>query len=311
MLSRVAEDLYWFGRYLQRAENTARLISVHSDVVLDLPRKFEFGWSPLVEIFGVDQPFKAAYGNDFSEANVVRFLILDEDNPSSIANSLKTSREILRTVREALPQEIWEHLNDLHLLIGERGERYLPRSKRIELLRKVSDTALYTYGVLVANMSHDVGFQFMRIGTNLEQADMTTRIIDVRTSSLIKPSIVDEGLRPFQNIQWMNVLNSLTAYQMYRRHERSRVRGTAVLSYLTQDREFPRAVMFCLNMIGSTLPHLPPNRAIERTLERTRALVRDANLERLVESGLHDWLDEIQVGIGRLHESISSAYFDH
>lgn len=319
MLSRVAEDLYWFTRYLQRAENTARLVAVHSDLLLDLPRQIEFGWAPLVQILGADQAYEAQFETQsdkpvavsYGETQVVRFLILSADNPSSIACSLHRAREILRTIREALPREIWEHLNDLHLLIEERGDKCLARSKRLDLLRRVTDTALLIYGILTASTSHDVGFQFMRLGTNLEQADMTTRIIDVRTSSLIRPSLSDERLRPFQNIQWMSVLKSLAAYQMYRRHERARVSGAAVLRYLIQDRQFPRSLMFCLNMIGSTLPHLPANRGIERPLLRIQALIRDASLEHLLEAGLHDWLDEVQIGLGTVHEAISQAYFSH
>lgn len=309
MLSRVADDLYWFGRYIQRAENTARAISVHSNLVLDLPRNVAVGWSALVEILGVDDLFRTRYGTAYAEIDVVRFLVLDADNPGSVASSLSSAREILRTVRESMPHETWEHINNLHLILQEGGERLLARSRRQDLLQHVLDAALMTYGILTASMSHDVGFQFMRLGTNLEQADMTTRIIDVRTSSLIKPRSADEQLKPFQNIQWMSVLNSLTAYHMYRRHERARVSGSAVLRYLLQDREFPRSVMFCLSMIGTTLPKLPPSRAAERALERTRAVVHDAHIENLVESGLHDWLDEVQVGIGKLHQAIAASYF--
>jgi uncharacterized alpha-E superfamily protein len=309
MLSRVADDLYWFGRYIQRAENTARLVAVHSNLVLDLPRNVAVGWSALVEILGVDDLFREGYGDSYAETDVVRYLVLDTGNPGSVISSLASAREILRTVRESMPHETWETINNVHLMLQEGGERLLARSRRQQLLQQVLDAALMTYGILTASMSHDVGFQFMRLGTNLEQADMTTRIIDVRTSSLIKPRSADELLRPFQNIQWMSVLHSLTAYHMYRRHERARVRGTAVLRFLLQDREFPRSAMFCLNMIGATLPRLPPSRATERALERTRAVVRDANIEKLVESGLHAWLDEVQVGIGKLHEAIAASYF--
>lgn len=309
MLSRVAEDLYWFGRYVQRAENTARLVSVHSDLVLDLPRNIEVGWSALVEILGVEALFKTRYGTDHTESDVVRFLVLDPDNPGSVASALARAREILRTVRESVPHETWEQVNDVHLLLQEGGDKLVGRGKRQELLQRVLEAALMNYGILTASMSHDVGFQFMRLGTNLEQADMTTRIIDVRSSSLIKPRSADEHLKPFQNIQWMSVLHSLTAYHMYRRHERSRVTGTAVLRFLLQNREFPRAVMFCFNLIGTTLPQLPASRSAERALQRTRALVQDANIDKLVESGLHDWIDEVQVGIGRLHEAIAESYF--
>jgi len=163
---------------------------------------------------------------------------------------------------------------------------------------------------VTSNMSRDVGFQFLRIGTNLEQADMTTRILDVRTMRLLK-SDDKLDLTPFENIVWMSVLRSLTAYQMYRRHVRTRVNGTSVLRFLLQNREFPRSVMFCLANIASTLPHLPTDRKIERVIDRTRALVRDASIDTLMKTpdGVPALMDEIQIGLGDLHSAVSSAYF--
>jgi uncharacterized alpha-E superfamily protein len=307
MLSRVADNLYWFGRYLQRAENTARVVNVHANLLLDLPRKVQFGWAPLVEIFGADEIFREHY-TEYSEANVVRFLLLDARNPGSILSSLNAAREILRTTREHIQREVWEKLNDLHYFVQERGETALTRSKRQEFLNRITDGTQLLYGMLASNMSHDVGFQFLRIGTNLEQADMTTRIIDVRSSNLISTMSV-EDLAPFQSIQWMSVLRSLTAYQMYRRHMRIRVSGPSVLRFLLQNREFPRSVTFGLNTIAATLPQLPHNRAIERAVDRTRALVHDANLEKLIESGLHEFVDEVQIGLAAVHDALSAAYF--
>lgn len=307
MLSRVASNLYWFGRYIQRAENIARLINVRANLLFDLPREVETGWGPILEILGAEENFRARYA-DSNELNSVRFLILDTENPGSIASSLQSAREIMRTVRDSLPSEAWEKLNDLHLYIQEKGEKSLSRNKRGELLARVTDGVLLLHGTLSNNMSHDEGFQLLRIGTNLEQADMTTRIIDVRSSSLIRTR-ASEDLAPFQNIQWMSVLRSLTGYQMYRRHVRVRVTGPNVLRFLLQDREFPRSVTFCLNMIASTLPHLPEHRRIARTLDRTRGLTHDANLDQLVESGLHELMDEIQIGLAQVHEALDEAFF--
>ena len=307
MLSRAADNLYWFGRYLQRAENTARIVSVHQFLLLDLPRTVEFGWSPLVEILGADSTFHARYA-DTSEANVVRFLITDRENPGSILSSLHSAREILRTIRESMPRDLWERYNDLFYYVQERGERQLPRGKRQELLTRVTDGALQMYGVLASNMNRDVGFQFLRLGTNLEQADMTTRIIDVRSSNLIKP--ITPELAPFQSIQWMGVLRSLAAYQMFRRQMRTRVNGSNVLRFLLQSRDFPRSVMFCLQMLRATQPYLPHNRAVERQIERLRALVIDADVEQLLQAGIHDLMDEIQLGLADLHEVLAEAYFN-
>ncbi|MEK6806624.1 MAG: alpha-E domain-containing protein [Pseudomonadota bacterium] len=307
MLSRVAENLYWFGRYLQRAENTARLVMVNGNLLMDLPKSVTFGWQPLVEILGAEETYTELYP-DFSENNVVRFLLLDEKNPSSVLSSLHLAREILRTTRDAMPREAWEKLNELYWAVEERGERSVARARRPEFLNRIVEGALLTYGILLSNLSRDIGFQFLRIGTNIEQADMTTRIIDVRSTELTRRGkTADE----FEDLQWASVLRSLTAFQMFRRHGGGRLAGTAVLRYLLQDREFPRSVVFCLSMIQEALRQLPDARKFERELDRARALVRDAGVKSLLESedGLHKLLDEIQVSLARMHDALAESYF--
>ena len=307
MLSRVADNLYWFGRYLQRAENTARLINVHANLLLDLPRNVTVGWLPLLEIAGADGLFKTT-GMEPTEDNVVRFLIADERNPGAIFSSLSFAREVARVSRDCLPREAWERLNDVFLFVQERGERSITRARRQDFLQGVINGVMLLIGVLTSNLSRDVGFQFLRIGTNLEQADMTTRILDVRSSRLFKP---DAALTPFDNIQWMSVLKSLTAYQMYRRHVRTRVTGGNVLRFLLQDRQFPRSVSYCLSLVASALMLLPPSRKVERAIERTKALVMDANIDALLEQpeGLALFMDEIQVGLGVIDDAVAESYF--
>jgi len=308
VLSRVADNLYWVGRYLQRAESTARLVTVNGHLLLDLPKQVQTGWQPLIEILGVEKSFKSLYEDNASEANVVRFLLNDERSPSSILSSIRRARESLRTVRDTLPQESWEKLNDLHLMVQADGEKGLNRRYRQEFLQRVIDACLLLFGVLTSNMSRDTGFQFLRLGTNLEQADMTTRILDVRTVNLIHTK-GGEDLAAFENIQWMSVLRSLTAYEMYRRLVRERVQGDSVLRFLLQDREFPRSVVFCLVRMQRTLPKLPEKRSVERAITRTLALLRDADVESLMEKGLSEFLDEVQVGIAGINDALSDAYF--
>lgn len=307
MLSRVADNLYWMGRYLQRAENTARLINVHANLLLDLPLTVKVGWIPLLEIAGADAAFRAS-GQEPTEDNVVRFMLVDERNPGAIFSSLNFAREIARVSRDCLPREAWERLNDVYLFVQERGEKSVVRSRRIDFLQNVISGALTIVGVLSSNMSRDLGFQFLRLGTNLEQADMTTRILDVRSRRLFQ---ADAALSPFDNIQWMSVLRSLTGYQMYRRHVRGRVTGSSVLRFLLQNRQFPRSVTFALSMMSSTLPHMPESRKVERALERIKALVLDANIEALLETpeGLGQLMDEIQIGLGAVDDAITESYF--
>jgi uncharacterized alpha-E superfamily protein len=310
MLSRVADNLYWGGRYLQRAESTARLVTVNGHLLLDLPRQVQAGWLPLIEILGVEKQFKTLYpeAGDANEANVVRFLLNDERSASSILSSVRRARESLRTVRDTLPQESWEKLNDLHLMLQADGEKGLNRRYRQEFLQRVIDACLLLFGVLTSNMSRDTGFQFLRLGTNVEQADMTTRILDVRSVNLIRIRGADD-LAAFENIQWMSVLRSLTAYEMYRRLVRERVQGDSVLRFLLQDREFPRSVAFCLMRMQRTLPKLPEKRSVERSITRTLALLRDADVDALLKKGLSEFLDEVQVGIKGINDALSEAYF--
>jgi uncharacterized alpha-E superfamily protein len=310
MLSRVADNLYWFGRYLRRAENTARLINVNANLMLDLPRNVAPGWGPLIAILGADESFREHY-EDRGESSVIRFLTLDERNPASLRSSLSRAREILRVSRDVVPRDVWERLNDLYLYVMERGESGVARAQRSDFLGQVINGALLVQGVQIMSMSRDVGYQFLRIGSTIEQADMTTRILDVRSAPLLGEG--QSGLSPFSNIQWMAVLSSLTAYQMYRRNVRARVNGPGVLRFLLQNRQFPRSVMFCLSSFAEALPHLPPNRKIERGIERTRSLVRDANIEALLaaENGLPQLMDEIQIGLGEVHTALAEAYFNN
>jgi uncharacterized alpha-E superfamily protein len=307
MLSRVADNLYWFGRYLQRAENTARLVGVNGHLLLDLPKQVKTGWQPLVEILGAERSFAELYAEP-TEANVVRFLLTDARSPASILSSIRRARELLRSVRDAMPQESWEKLNDIHLLLEASRDRALARRHRLEFLGRVIDACLLVHGILDANMNRDLGFQVLRLGSKLEQADMTTRILDVRSVNLIRMRAGD-GLRPFENIQWMSVLRSLTAYEMYRRLVRQRVRGDLVLRFLLQHPDFPRSVAYCLARMQRAMAKLPPRREAERAVERTRALLADADIEALMKKGLSEFLDEVQVGLAGINDAIEAAWF--
>ena len=304
MLSRLADNLYWFGRYLQRAENTGRLINVNTILSMDLPRRVELGWEPLVDLVSARAVFAQLYDAD-GEDNVVRFLSVDERNPGSILSSLHRAREALRTTRDYMPGEVWERVNDLYFYVQDRGERSLGRPRRHVFLESVLDGVLGIHGLLAFNMSHDVGFHFLGMGANLEQADMTTRILDARSTRAIPAR--DGG--SFEAVEWMSVLRSLTADQTYRRHVRSRVAAGPVTRFLLQNREFPRSVACCLLRIRGTLPRLPSHEEVDEELERTLRMVRDVDLESSAAPGLKELMDEIQKGLVRLNEALSAAFF--
>lgn len=307
MLSRVAEHLYWMARYLERAENTARLISVNSNLILDLPKNIRPGWESLIAITGSHDLYWEHH-TVTGEGSVLRFLIGDERNPASILCSLKFARENARTTRDIIPREAWEQINDLYLRATDRLADGLSARRRFGYLKDVILGVQQLAGITAGTMSHDAGYEFYRLGCNLERADMTTRILDVRYKDY--ESDQAEALKPFENILWMSVLKSLTAYQMYRRHRQAAVQRRDVVDFLLKDEAFPRAVRFCVCEMEACLRNLPRSEAplgLLGPVERHIAVCSSATLKL---QHLHEFIDELQIRLGDVHTAIHACYFN-
>ncbi|MGV6818840.1 MAG: alpha-E domain-containing protein [Thiotrichales bacterium] len=306
MLSRVAENIYWMARYTERAENLARLINVNAFLLLDLPKGVRPGWEPLIHITGSRAEYEARYKN-YDERSVVKYLIGDTDNPGSIHSSVLNARENSRTVRDALPRWVWEQLTELYLYVKENISSGITKKGRHEFLTAIIEASHLQSGTLAATMSRDEAYQFLRIGRNLERADMTTRIIDVRTSNLLPDTSAD--LRPFEAIQWMSVLKSLSAYHMYRKNMNTHVTRSNVLEFLMQDVYFPRSFHHNLIAVQESLAQLPNNDASMDQLEQLIKIVRSSHVPKLKQQDLHEFIDKLQLGLSSLHASISATYF--
>jgi uncharacterized alpha-E superfamily protein len=306
MLSRVAESLYWMTRYLERAENTARLINGTGQVVLDLPRGASFRWDNLISVVGLDTLFHEAYAQA-DEDSVMRFLILDTRNPSSILCCINNARENTRTFREVLPAESWERINSLYLYLQRHAARAAQgRLARYEVLNEVIERRQSIIGLLMGSMSMDLAYQFIRLGRNLERADMSTRIIDVNSAVLLPREGSTEA--EVERL-WMGTLNALSAYQMYRRHVSVHVRGRQVLEFVLKDPLFPRTVHCCLNELESCLKALP-NHALPLEavcLARQRLLATQFDTIKL--DALHESLDQVEADLGAIHDAVSKQYF--
>lgn len=308
MLSRVAENLYWMARYIERAEDTARLLSVNSHLMLDLPGRLPLGWAPLIEMTGSLEAFKARH-DVFDERNVVHFLCADADNDISILSALASARENLRTTRDVVPREIWEEINQLYLSVVDHVENDISPRRRDSFLKSVIRCCQTLTGLIEGTLSHGPARTFIELGRQLERADMTTRIVDVRSASLLPQN--PEELLPFENLQWMSVLKSLTAYQMYRQQVRLRVRGPDVLRFLLQDPNLPRSIACSLETLGHELALLPRQDRPAATVSLVRADVVDADIQALAHSPskLHAFIDELQIGFAAIHDTLSATYF--
>jgi uncharacterized alpha-E superfamily protein len=295
------------ARYLERAENTARLVNVNGSLILDLPKHARPGWASLISITGADELFYKHYPSA-AEGHVVQFMLADEENPGSILSSVHSARENARTIRDIIPREAWEQINKLYLKAREDLASGLSPKWRYEFLRETILSVQQISGILDGAMSHDAGFEFMEIGRNLERADMTTRIIDVRSLNLSQESEA-EALKPFENLLWMSVLRSLTAYQMYRRHMQAAVKREAVLIFLLQDHLFPRSFLFCLDEVQSGLGRLPRSAPVLDALYPLSAQVEAAKPESLGQTELMEFIDELQIKLGDIHGAIAATYF--
>lgn len=308
MLSRVAERMYWFGRYIERAENTARLISVNANLLLDLPRMVKHIWASLINITGCMQLYFSKY--DYAdERNVIRFMLSDDTNPCSILCSIRSARENVRTTREVMPSESWEQINEFHMFVKQNVNDALRRDGRHEFLAEIINHCHRMTGLLMGNMSHNEAYNFVRIGRNLERADMTTRIVDVGSLNLLQHK--DNTPETSDNILWMNVLRSLSAFQMYKQHMRDRVIGGDVVAFLMQDEDFPRSVAHCLGELNQCVLKLPRNDQTLRSITRLQRVIAEMDVAGIMQTNLHEFVDELQVDLAQIHGQVRQTWFDY
>ena len=308
MLSRVAERVYWIGRYMERCESSARLINVNTKLLLDLPRGVSVGWGTLINISGSEEYFQRD-ADSADERAVMRFMLADSNNPCSLVNSLSYARENARITREILPSEAWELINDLYWYLNDNVNKGIARRGRHLLLQEVIDNVQQFTGMLSGTMSQNEAYKFISLGRNLERADMTTRIVNVGASSILPAVATDAVTEPFDNILWMSVLRSLSAYQMYRQHVLDRVNAEDVVMFLFQDALFPRAVEHCFGELATCLEELPNSEDVLRVLGSVRRKIKAADFAVLIDTGLGDFIEDLQTEIADLHGAIASTWF--
>ncbi len=306
MLSRVAENIYWMARHIERAENMARLIKVNTFLLLDLPKKVALGWTPLLAITGASELFYKRY-KEPGERQVTKFLMVDETNPGAILPALRAARENGRTIRDIIPREAWELINELYLQSRDNINQALTKNGRHIYLNQIISSSQTLSGLLSGTMNHDAGYQFLCVGRSMERADMTTRIIDVRSADML-PKQTEESIT-YENIQWMGVLKSLTAYQMYRRSMQVRIHRGTVLRFLFQNQEFPRSVLHCVREVERGVNQIGSDRFTLQILERAKTSLLDTEVTSLDAKALHSYVDSVQLDLINLHNALAKAYF--
>lgn len=318
LLARVAEAVYWAGRYLERVEDMSRIVQVHGETHVDLPVGADVGWSPLLDICGADAATverlrrreaalasPAPGGPRVSEATVVGFVVTDRDNPLSILSALSAARDNFRVARPVVPREVWELVNDLWLALSGDAQAILTREGRVGWLRRAVDECARMNGVLGSTMRRDEAMAFISIGEQIERADITARMLTVRADN----AAPTRGRDQYDEVHWMALLRSVAAYQPFRRAMPARPDNGAALRFLLQDDAFPRAVSSCLTELRTTVKRLPANEEVLAACTDAAVLVADVPVDRLTPAELRCLIGDLQGALSAIHERLDSTYF--
>jgi uncharacterized alpha-E superfamily protein len=312
MLSRLADSLYWMSRYVERAENVARFIDVNTWLSLDLPDGYQEQWSPLIHTTGDDTLFASHY-EQRSRANVIQFLTFDTRNPNSILSCVTAARENARLARQYITLEMWEQINRFYFTI-QNGARSTARgfAPGPDFFSEVTTASHLFLGTLHATMSHNEGWHFCRLGRLIERADKTSRILDTKYYLLL-PSLDAVGT-PYDDIMWAAVLRSTSAFEMYRKRFQQ-ISPDRIVEFLVLDREFPRAIHYCvvsaeisLHMITGTALGTFANPA-EKLLGRVSSRLNYIQVQEIINRGLHEFLDDIQVRLNLVGDAVYNSFF--
>ncbi|NVK74493.1 MAG: alpha-E domain-containing protein [Oceanospirillaceae bacterium] len=306
MLSRVAERLYWTARYLERVENTARLVSVYDDLLFDLPKDIAVSWYNLIEILSGEETFEQRYKVK-DERNVVKFLLADDTNASSVLSSLKMVRENIRTTRDVVPKETWELINELVLYAQQNIKQGINRSERHLFLNTIIEGCQKIIGLLAGTMSRDCGWHFLIMGRYLERADMGTRILDAAVSLMLQSE--PEARIQLGQVTWSKVLKSQSAYLDYRRTVRTSINGAKATTFLMNDPCFPRSLAYCLGQIGEAATKLPHDTLIASKVDKLLTFDYPIKSSEDLDEDFHNHLNDIQIAIIEINHQITENWF--
>ena len=316
LLSRNADRIFWAARYLERAEDTSRLVQEFGELFDDMPTVVSnddaFRWAPLLAVCGDQKlsPGEEQPSEEPTERNVVHALVCDPDQEGSVAYCVAAVRSNLRTSREVLPREAWHTVNDLSMFVEAEASRATDRRMRRHVLGRVANDSRRLDGILTSSMSRDAAWEMWRMGRYLERADMTTRVVGVRAAVLMAHAGVpdDSGALQYDEVHWMGVLRSLSALQMYQRSSHGAIEASSVVRFLLFDEHFPRSVRFCLDEISRSLDQLTRSDTVRDAVIDAKAELMSTMATTTDGSDLDGAMERVQSLIGEVNGAITDRY---
>ena len=308
MLSSTAKNLYWMGRYLQRAKSTARLIEATQRMALQSRGEEAAG---VAAIFGMEDEFRQIQQQPGGRlATLIDFLVLDENNPSSMVSSIGAARRNAREERNNITVDVWESLNGLWLELNERLRVDRAVLDRGALIESVKKQAVMIFGAAQVTLLRDEAYNFLQLGAFLERADNTARILDVKFHALRPDGDPDAGVRDY--FEWSEVLACIGAVRTYRRIYRSALHPKKVADLMMLRRDVPRSVHHCLWMLDLSMRELADiygsRGEADRLAGELHARLRYARIDRVFEIGLRKFLGGVRGDIATLSDEIGRQF---
>jgi uncharacterized alpha-E superfamily protein len=305
LLSRVADSLYWMARYMERAENVARLLEVNLHLQLDLPVDGN-QWQPVIDTCGEAVKFRESYG-EATQESVISFLAQDRDYPNSITSCLFAARENARSVRETISSEMWEHVNGIYLQVQQQ---YAKPAEELspEVFRDLRLAGHMFQGITDATMSHNEAWHFVRLGRQMERTDKTSRLLDVKYFMLL-PTATRIGT-PYDDLLWSAVLKSVSGFEMYRQ-TRGKITPREVVNFLVLDKDFPRSIRHSVARAVDSLDVITEGHSCEsaRLLGQLRLELDEMDVDQMILSGLHEFLDDLQIRLNTVGAGLQRDFF--
>jgi uncharacterized alpha-E superfamily protein len=311
MLSRTANHLYWMARYIERAENMARILDVTANMAMVPNAALSEAalWQPALEISGNADDFKERF-SDFNASNVIHFLAMDSENPSSIYSALYSARENARAVRVAMTSETWENINALWLEFSQFEGKDLALDGLREFCDWVKARSHLFRGVSFGTMLRDDAFQFLRLGTFIERADNTARLLDVKYHLLLPKEEEVGGAVDYY--EWSAVLRSVSAFQAYQKVFNDTIQPWRVAELLVLRQDMPRSLHACFTEITVILETLTTGRHVEcrRIAGEINASLKYGRMDHIFQNGLHEFLTEFIECNNQLGAEIQNSFLN-
>ena len=310
MLSRVANSIYWMSRYLERADSVARFIDVNLKLILDIALDRENAqWLPLIMASGDDEDFFNRY-KSVDQKRAVHFLTFDTQNPNSILSCISNARENARTVREIIPTELWETINELYHFVHKYSKKR-QKDNLLPFYAEIKKSNNVACGLVTNAMLRDQALHFLRLGQMLERADKTARLLDVKYFLLLpSPEYVDS---PYDAVEWGAVLRSVNAFQMYRK-KFHQVNYRDVTEFLVFDPYFPRSINYCVNQALASLGAISDITGVDKgakfEMAKLQQMLLLTNTDKILADGLHEFIDVFQFNLNVVDEAIYRSFFN-